>query len=109
MSWQPILNAAIGAFLGSGLAFGGFYQFGREYFFKRLAKKYDEEIETLKAKLERSTFVTKTHFDTEFAAYKEIFGALADTRRAIEAARPFFSLVPKGEKREERDQAMVID
>jgi hypothetical protein len=109
--WKNLVSAV----LGSGLTIGVFLRFGQEYFFKRLTKKYDQEMAALTARynrelkrletqLERSTFVTKAQFDTEFATYKEIFSALADMRRAIEATRPVLRLAPEDEKKEERDE-----
>lgn len=54
------------------------------------------------AEIDRSVFVTRAHFETEFEAMKDIFSSLSDVRLAINGVRPMFSLEPADESEEER-------
>src|SRR3982074_1330650 len=44
----------------------------------------------LDAGISKAVLVTRTHFETEFAAYKEIFAALSDVKNYLHAVRPVF-------------------
>jgi outer membrane murein-binding lipoprotein Lpp len=54
------------------------------------------------AQIERSIFVTRAHFETEFEAMKDIFGCLSEVQFAINAVRPMVSLEPAGESEDEK-------
>ena len=54
------------------------------------------------AEIDRSVFVTRAHFETEFEAMKDIFSCLSEVRLAINGIRPMFSLEPAGESEDEK-------
>jgi hypothetical protein len=55
----------------------------------------------LQAKIDRSVFVTKAHFDTEFEAMKQVFGLLAKVSLYINGLRPMVGISPKSETYQE--------
>jgi hypothetical protein len=59
------------------------------------------------AEIDRSVFVTRAHFETEFEAMKDIFSCLSEVQLAINGARPMFSLEPAGESDEDRLKRLV--
>ena len=67
-----------------------------------LKAKFRTELETYKAEVEKTVFVTRVHFETEFAALKEIFQKLAEIRLRVVGLRPFFSISSQKETKEER-------
>jgi hypothetical protein len=54
------------------------------------------------AEIDRSVFVTRAHFETEFEAMKDIFSCLSEVQLAINAVRPMFSLEPADESEDEK-------
>jgi hypothetical protein len=48
----------------------------------------DRHKSRIRALTENAVYVTKTHFDTEFNAMKDVFRCLSDTKLAINAVRP---------------------
>lgn len=98
MDWHAVVNAAkviVGGALGGAAAlFGIFRWFGDALLGRMLEKekaKYAKEIEQLKsgfaqelehyrAQLDRSVFVTRAHFETEFKAMKEVSQRLSDVK-----------------------------
>jgi hypothetical protein len=48
----------------------------------------DKANRLLDAGISKAILVTRTHFETEFTAYKEIFAALSDLNHCIQATRP---------------------
>lgn len=51
----------------------------------------------LQAKIDRSVFVTKAHFDTEFEAMKQVFGLLAKVSLCINGIRPMVGIGPNSD------------
>jgi hypothetical protein len=51
----------------------------------------------LQAKIDRSIFVTNAHFDTEFAAMKQVFSRLSRVRSTLYDLRPTSAYEPIGE------------
>jgi hypothetical protein len=54
------------------------------------------------AEIDRSVFVTRAHFETEFEAMKDIFSCLSEVRLAMNAIRPMFAVEPAAETEDER-------
>jgi hypothetical protein len=84
---------------------------------EQLKAKYAQELEAyrdalqrsktvLQAEIDRSVFVTRAHFETEFEAYKQVFGALAEVRLTMAAVRPMMSMHPANESDEDRRKAL---
>ena len=76
-----------------------------------LRAKYASELEAYRSDLEQSKkmlqgeidktlMVTKVHFETEFAALKEVFAKLSEVRLQIGGLRPFFDVVPADDTKE---------
>jgi hypothetical protein len=57
----------------------------------------DKANRLLDAGISKAVLVTKTHFETEFMAYKEIFAALSDVRNSLGAVRPQFIIAGEDE------------
>ena len=51
----------------------------------------------LQAKIDRSVFVTKAHFDTEFEAIEQVFGLLAKVSLCINGIRPMVGIGPNSD------------
>lgn len=95
MSWWT--TAIIGALSGIGGS-AALLRFGGDFLLERQKSRWNRELEALKdslskeqqkyqAHLDRSIFVTRTHFDTEFLAMKEVHQRLAEVK--IEFGRLF--------------------
>ena len=84
---------------------------------ENLSQANRKELETLKSELQQSvdkanrlldvgiskvTLVTRTQFETEFAAYKEIFAELSEVKHCISATRPMMGIGPIDESKEEK-------
>ncbi|HET6840879.1 MAG TPA: hypothetical protein VFK06_04220 [Candidatus Angelobacter sp.] len=67
--------------LGSGALFGKIVEKLYEYCLDRHKSR-------VRALTENAVYVTKTHFDTEFNAMKDVFKCLSDTKLSINAVRP---------------------
>jgi hypothetical protein len=60
------------------------------------------------AEIDRSVFVTRAHFETEFEAMKEMFSCLSQVQLAMNGLRPTFSVEPTDETDEERRKRLSI-
>ena len=77
-----------------------------------LKARNDQELEKLKLthaqslgyqhEFDKTILVTKVHFETEFSALKEAFQKLAEVRLMLAGIRPFMSVAPSGETKEDR-------
>src|SRR6266849_2896383 len=120
MDWSMLIKAGevvFGGALGGTAAVLGLSRWLGDVWLGRILEKerakYAQEIEKLKAgfaqeleryraQLDRSVFVTRAHFETELAAYKQVFEGLGEVRLAISGTRPMMSVSPRGETKEER-------
>src|ERR1044071_52347 len=75
MDWTTIST------LGSGVLLGKIGDKLWEYWLDRHKSR-------IRALTENAVYVTKTHFDTEFIAMKDVFKCLSETNLAINAVRP---------------------
>lgn len=68
--------------------------------------KVEHSLESLQrkaqAEIDRSVFVTRAHFETEFEAMKDIFSSLSEIRLAMNAMRPMFAIEPADETQDEK-------
>lgn len=62
----------------------------------------DRSKNLLQAQIERSVFVTRAHFETEFEAYKKICEDLAEVRLLMTAMHPMLRVAREDESREDR-------
>jgi hypothetical protein len=70
---------------------------------EKLKAEFAKELEHYRAQLDRSTFVTRAHFETELEAYKQVFEGLGEVRLAIAGTRPMMGL---GGTKEERTKIL---
>jgi hypothetical protein len=61
---------------------------------EQLKARFAQEIERYRAQLDRSIFVTRVHFETEFEAHKAVFAKLAEMRLRLGGLRPSMNIVP---------------
>jgi hypothetical protein len=73
-----------------------------------LKTQADKTQQMLDAGLQKAILVTRTHFETEFNAYKEIYAALTEVRYSVEQTRPVWNF-PSGESQEEKDKRRWAD
>lgn len=99
-SWAILKTFLVGA-LGGTTAFFALFRFIGQWWIERVKSRYSKELETWKdtlgrqqkliqATIDRSVFVTQAHFETEFAAMKELFSYLSDVRLTMNTLRPQF-------------------
>lgn len=78
---------------------------------EQLKAEFAQELERYRTQLDRSIFVTRVHFETEFDAYKTVFGKLAEMRLQFGGLRPSTDIVPandtKAAKLERLSQAVI--
>lgn len=67
----------------------------------------DKANRLLDAGISKAILVTRTHFETEFTAYKEIFAALSDAKNYLHAIRPVFIIT--GEAESVKDEKNLVD
>lgn len=67
----------------------------------------DKANRLLDAGISKAILVTRTHFETEFAAYKEIFAVLSDVKNCLHAARPVFIIAGEGDQI--KDEKNLVD
>jgi hypothetical protein len=90
-----------------------FWQTVSDRMLARIKAGNDKELEKLKLahaqslafyqhEFDKTILVTKVHFETEFAALKEAFQKLAQVRLTMAGIRPFISIAPAGESREDK-------
>lgn len=67
-----------------------------------LEQEFQRAQKQEQARIDRSLFVTRAHFETEFEAMKDIFSGLSEVRLAMNAVRPMFAIEPADESEDER-------
>ncbi len=123
MDWPGFLSGIFGGVLSSSVVVYGMSRWLGDVWLGRILAKekakyekelegvraeYAQELEKFKAELDRSVFVTRAQFETEFAAYKQAFEALAQVRLAMASMRPEMSLAPRGETDEDRRNKLLV-
>lgn len=69
---------------------------------ERLKSSLESSNRQLQAELEKTVFVTRVHFETEFKALADIWRLLARVRAAMSQLRPRGDVLHEGETRESR-------
>jgi hypothetical protein len=67
----------------------------------------DKANRLLDAGISKAILVTRTHFETEFTAYKEIFATLSDVKNCLHAVRPVFIIA--GEEDQTKDMKSLVE
>ena len=67
----------------------------------------DKANRLLDAGISKAILVTRTHFETEFTAYKEIFAALSDVKNRLHSVRPVFII--GSEEESIKDEKNLVD
>jgi hypothetical protein len=57
-----------------------------------LEDKFERSQRLGQAAIDRSVFVTRAHFETEFEAMKEVFSCLSQVKLTMNSIRPFYSI-----------------
>jgi hypothetical protein len=66
----------------------------------------DRANRLLDAGISKAILVTRTHFETEFTAYKEIFAALSEVKHCIRATRPMLTIEGELTLQEKKEQLL---
>jgi len=126
VNWSDFVTGIFGGVTGSLVAVYGLSRWLGDVWKGKLLEKVQQanrkELESLKSEMQasvekanrlldagisRAILVTRTHFETEFTAYKEIFAALSDVKNRIHATRPVFIIA--GEEERIRSNEDLVD
>lgn len=99
VDWLSVIESVVGGALGGSAAVFGLSRFLGNLWLEKQKSRYNKELEEfrdnlhkeqarLQAEIDRSVFVTHAHFETEFAAMKEVSQCLADIRIAYMSLNP---------------------
>jgi hypothetical protein len=106
INFTDVVAAVVLSLTGTGLL-GRYllqrYQADHETRIVRLKTELEADIRTLQAALDRTIFVHRAQFDTEFAALRDIWGKVATVRATMALIRPELDLVPANETPEARE------
>ena len=111
--WLTFVGSFTTGLLGGAAAVAGAAKFLGRWWLEKQKARYAQELEEfrhklhqqssrIQAEIDRSVFVTRAHFETEFSAMKEVFAKLAEVRLQISALRPFFGVQPANDTRDTR-------
>jgi hypothetical protein len=125
-NWPEFVTAIFGGVGGSFITAYGLSRWLGDVWRAKILEKVQQanrkELETLRSEMQASIekanrvldagiskaiMVTRTHFETEFAAYKEIFAALSDLKNCIHATRPIFIIA--GEEEQVKDTKNLVE
>ena len=67
-----------------------------------LEDDFQRSQKRVQAEIDRSVFVTRAHFETEFESMKAVFSCLSAARLAINGLRPMISVEPENESDQEK-------
>ncbi len=126
VNWPEFVTGVFGGAAGSLVVVYGLSRWLGDVWKAKIVERVQQdnrkEIETMKSEMEASVakanrlldagiskaiLVTRTHFETEFAAYKEIFAALSEVKNCLHAVRPVFIIAGEGET--VRDERNLVD
>jgi hypothetical protein len=74
--------------------------YGKE--FEEFKNALERDKQRIQAEIDRSVFVTRAQFDTEFTAMKDVFSLLSETLLTINGVRPMTEIVSDNMSIEER-------
>lgn len=92
--WLRWVGEAAVGFLGGVSAYFALPKILGDWWLEKVKTAHAKQLESLKASIEQSTFVTRAHFETEFAAMKDMFKYLSEVRFAINELRPALRVEP---------------
>lgn len=78
--WLKWAGQAVIGFLGGVAAYFALPKLLGDWWLEKIKADHAKKLEALKNSLEKSTFVTRAHFETEFAAMKEVSQCLAQVK-----------------------------
>src|SRR5260370_29835026 len=121
VNWPEFVTGVFGGAAGSLVVVYGLSRWLGEVWKTRIIESLMQanrkQLETLKSELQHSvdkanrlldariskvTLLTRTQFETEFAAYKEIFAELSEVKHCIKATRPMMGIGPPDQSKEEK-------
>jgi len=99
MDWLSIVESVAGGALGGSVAVLGLSRFLGDLWLEKQKSQYSKELEgfrdslhkaqaQMQAEIDRSVFVTRAHFETEFLAMKEVSQCLAEVKIAYLSLNP---------------------
>jgi hypothetical protein len=94
-----VAEGAIG-FAGGVASYFALPKLFGEWWIEKVKAAHAKQLESLRASIERSTFVTRSHFETEFAAVKDAFKCLSEVRLRMNELRPNDGVGPLGEAKD---------
>jgi hypothetical protein len=116
VNWPEFVTGIFGGAAGSLVVVYGLSHWLGDVWKAKILERVQQdnrvELQTMKSEMEASVakanrlldagiskaiLVTRTHFETEFAAYKEIFAALSDVKNYLHGVRPVFIIAGEGE------------
>jgi|SRR5579863_955569 len=117
VNWETVLASIAASGISVGAVLRLFWGTLSDHMLAGLKAKHEKELEGLKQEhaqllagyqheLDKTILVTKVHFETEFSALKETFQKLAEVRLIFAGIRPFMSVAPAGETREDKLKAL---
>jgi len=124
MDWSAWLKIIVGGGVSGIVAVSGASRWLGDFWLGRLLEKekakYTKEIEKLKAgfaqelehyraQLDRSTFVTRAHFEVELESYKQVFEGLGEIRLAIQRTRPLMEVVTAPQPSQQERLASLVE
>lgn len=107
LDWASFLNGMLGGAAGALLIVAGLSRWLGDVWLGRilqrekakysseleqLKSRYAKELEAFRATLDRSVFVSRVQFETEFNSMKQVYQALAEVRLTMASVRPTFSV-----------------
>jgi hypothetical protein len=72
----------------------------------QLGQQSNRTQKLLEAHIDKAVLVTRTHFETEFSAYKDLYAALCEVKYAIFSTRPQMKIVSENETEADRLKAL---
>lgn len=123
VDWPTVFQAIVGGALGGSAVVFSLSRWLGDIWLKRIILKeksrYDREIETLKARfsqdlenykarIDRSVFVTRSHFETELSAYKLAYEGLGDIRLLMAGMRPMLGFTSEADTEEIKLSALGV-
>lgn len=112
MEFADIGAAVLIALVGNGFLSQWLLQRDRaaqETAVERLRTQLETEIRKLQNELDRTILVHRVHFETEFAALRDIWAKVAALRSSMASVRPMMNIVPQDETSEARDAREFAD
>lgn len=107
-----IIAAVVIALVGNGVVSQWLLQRDRSAHdrdIQRLRTELEADIRKLQNELDRTIVVHRVHFETEFAALRDIWARVAAVRSSMASVRPMMSIVPRDETPEARDAREFVD